>query len=171
MLALTVVYTCLFFYIRIQARQFENATSTSGTHSSLETGDPIQAIDSPPLTKKTVATTVESASQAQTNVESSTSQRMNRVSVALLLYPAVYVILVLPVAIARISEFLGERFSLRAVYVGGCLFSLQGFAQVVLYTTTRKGIIPWNRMFRKVNRSASTKTVPLEAYRSTSYDL
>ena len=173
MLALTILYTCLFFYIRIQVKEFRKATSTSENISSSEIGYPTQDNDSPHFTNNAIMVTMESATQAQMNVGNNARQNMNRISVALLLYPAVYMILVLPVAIARISEFAGKGFSLTAVYAGACLFSLQGFAQVVLYTTTRKGIIPYDRIFRKFKfkRSASTKPDSFNSYHSGSCDL
>jgi hypothetical protein len=157
MLALTVVYTCLFFYIRMQAKQFPKTISTSENHPTPELGDVSPTKDSPLSTTKTAASTIASATQAGANGGNTLRQRVNRVSLALLLYPAIYVILELPIAVARISEFAGKDFSLRAVYVGGCLFSLQGFAQVILYSTTRKGIISWDWVCRKCKCSTSTK--------------
>ena len=75
-----------------------------------------------------------------------TYQRLNKVSVTLLIYPILYMILTMPISIARIAAFAGQEWGLPFVYFGAALFECTGWINVLLYTSTRKGLVSWNRL-------------------------
>lgn len=149
MFALIVLYTGLFFYVRMRARGFRKYTSSSDHVGILETGGSGSAKDSQILVTRTVSVTSRPLNHCQKRNGDSVHGRMNTVSYTLLLYPTVFIILTMPVAVARLYEFVGRPVTLKSLYIGAAMFDLQGFANVILYTATRKGIIPWNRMFEK----------------------
>jgi hypothetical protein len=79
---------------------------------------------------------------------------MNKVSVTLIIYPVLYMIVTLPICISRIAEFAGKDMGLPFVYFGAALFECTGWMNVLLYTSTRKGIVSWNRLaFWKKNEN------------------
>jgi len=47
---------------------------------------------------------------------------------------------------SRIAEFAGHEWGLNFAYFGAALFECTGFVNVLLYTSTRKGIVSWNRL-------------------------
>jgi hypothetical protein len=166
MFTLTAMYCFMFFYIRIQSRKLANA-STTGTSTSkyepphqlqswnvnVEAGDPAQgAISSQPFTTKSDIVTVEDsppqASQTKSNRPRG-DKRINQVSLRLLCYPIMYLICTIPLEVARLSQFAGKRWGLPSVYLGACVFMTSGFFNVLLYTTTRKGIVSWGGCFRQ----------------------
>jgi hypothetical protein len=131
MLALPVLYGSVVIYLQIQRRRFSKSMSTFESRTT----------------------------QKSTNTEASESggetnplQRIHGVSVKLLLYPAIYVALTLPLSILRLYQFSGQSFNLKTIYFGASLWQLQGFCNVILYTTTRKGIVSWDsvkQLFRR----------------------
>lgn len=83
-----------------------------------------------------------------------TYDRMNKVSVTLLIYPILFTIVTLPICISRIAEFAGQEWGLAFVYFGAALFECTGWINVLLYTSTRKGLVSWNRLkFWKMNEN------------------
>jgi hypothetical protein len=169
MFALTVLYTGLFAYIRVRVKEFRKFTSTSDSVGALETGGSVHSKGSQAVMTKTVsAATGSSTNYRQPRTGTNVHQRMNYISYTLLLYPTVYIILTLPIAIARLYEFVGRSFTLRSLYIGAAMFDLQGFVNVILYTTTRKGIVPWDRIFGKFENS-TPKTLQSTFVSNASY--
>ena len=89
---------------------------------------------------------------------------MNRASIILICYPMVYICLTMPMCIARICQFTGKSWSLPAVYAGTTIYVCSGAVNVLVYTTTRQGIIPWGRIFRRVKpaKTNETSTKPVQ---------
>src|SRR5208282_4898144 len=61
-------------------------------------------------------------------------------------------------------QFTGKSWSLPAVYAGTTIYVCSGAVNVLVYTTTRQGIIPWGRLSRKVKHAKTneTSTKPVE---------
>jgi hypothetical protein len=89
---------------------------------------------------------------------------MNRASIILISYPMVYICLTMPMCIARVCQFTGKTWSLPAVYAGTTIYVCSGAVNVLVYTTTRQGIIGWGRIFRKVKvaKTNGTSTKPVK---------
>jgi hypothetical protein len=51
-------------------------------------------------------------------------------------------------SIARLRQFAGLNPSLAFTYGAAAVFDCQGFVNVILYTSTRKGLIPWDTFVR-----------------------
>jgi len=135
MLALPVLYGSVVIYLQIQRRRFSKSTSTFESRSTQKSTN-------------TERTTRSNESGGETNP----LRRIDNVSVKLLLYPAVYVALTLPLSILRLYQFSGRSFNLKTIYFGASLWQLQGFVNVILYTTTRRGIVSWDwvkQLFRR----------------------
>jgi hypothetical protein len=187
MFGLTILYCILFFYIKTQLKNFraanssttENATSVSqhelrNWQANLETGIPTdptspQAI----MTKTTVTVTTEerpstmyNGRRARTEAERA-HRRMNQVALTLLCYPVSYICLTMPIAITRLSQFAGNNWGLRVIYVAACIYSCSGWCNVLLYTATRRGIISWGWLFKKRRRTDGNGTI--ETTPSTPY--
>jgi hypothetical protein len=171
MLSLTTIYCVLFVYLRIKAKNLRQLISTNATGSSYETSqtwraDPNTGRHSP----------LQSASQTKTKVTvedrlsrisvagERTCERMNRASIILICYPMVYICLTMPMCIARICEFTGKNWSLPAVYAGTVIYVCSGAVNVLVYTTTRQGIISWGQLFRKIKPAKTNQisTKPVE---------
>jgi hypothetical protein len=170
MLSLTTIYCILFVYVRIMARKLRKLISTNATGSSYEpwradpeTGTRL-SMRSASLTNTKTKVTVEDrpSHQSAAGVER-TYGRMNRASLILICYPVVYICLTMPMCIARICEFTGKSWSLPAVYAGTTIYVCEGAVNVLVYTTTRQGIVLWGHPFRKVKpaktNEISTKRV------------
>jgi hypothetical protein len=167
MFSLTILYCILFFYIRIQLKNFRKAASTSemqSTHelatwqANLEAGQPGQpTAPQQIITTKTVTVTTEERPQrrAQTDAERA-HRRMSHVALTLLCYPISYICLTMPLSITRLSQFAGKEPSLTAVYAGATIFCCSGFVNVLMYTATRKGIISWNWLWPRRRSSTAT---------------
>ena len=173
MFSLTIMYCFMFCYIRIQARKLAKASTASASEhnishelqsweANIESGDPAQHTSSSQIvTMKSATVTTDDRTTRPTQTRPTrprADKRMKQVSLILLCYPIMYIICTLPLEISRLSQFAGKNFSLTAVYFGVCLFMTSGFLNVVLYTTTRKGIISWPRLLRKRGYGASRST-------------
>jgi hypothetical protein len=178
MLSLTTIYCILFVYIRIKARDLRQLTSThaASTHAAgtsyemspswkgdAENGDH-SSLQSTSQTKAQTKVTVEDRPSHQSAAGERTYGRMNRASIILISYPMVYICLTMPMCIARVCEFTGKDWSLPAVYAGTTIYVCSGAVNVLVYTTTRRGIILWGRLFRKVKpaKTNETSTKPVE---------
>ena len=145
MLFLIVLYSILFFYIRVQSQKLAQATSSStGTireylsyHNNLEAGKPTDRIQ-----------------MGSHQVH----KKMKQISLTLLFYPVIYLLLLLPLSIARLRQFIGKNPSLHFTYTTVAIFNCQGFINVLLYTTTRKGLVSWGALFRKFSRGNSEES-------------
>src|SRR5271168_3913637 len=120
MFALTTLYCILFFYIRIQLKNFRKANSTSELQSTqelqsaswqanLEAGTPEQpAAPKQIITTQTVTVTTEERPiyrQTMKTEADRVHRRMNHVALTLLCYPITYICLTMPLSIARLSAF------------------------------------------------------------------
>jgi hypothetical protein len=176
MFALAILYCILFFYIRIQLKNFRKATSTSEIHSwhetsnwqaNLEAGPPEQP--APPkqiITTQTVTVTTEERPFQRSTMKAEPDrahQQMNQVALTLLFYPIMYICLTMPLVITRVSEFAGNKWGLTSIYIGASIYCCSGVFNVLLYTATRKGIISWDRLFRR-RRSTSSEVAPPPPY-------
>jgi G protein-coupled glucose receptor regulating Gpa2 C-term len=151
MLALIILNSTLFLYIRIHSGKLRKASSTSeqtlrevpSYENNLKVGKATERRPSQPV---------------QSSASHQAQQRMKNVSLTLLCYPIVYLILLLPLSIARLKEFSGKNPSLNATYFAAAVFDCQGFINVLLYTSTRKGIVSWDSLFRKIKRRTPNVT-------------
>ena len=152
MLALPVLYGSVVIYLQTQRRRFSKSMSTfesRTTQKSTNTeASEFSQVKGPLTTTVSERTTRSNESGGETNPLG----RIHSVSVKLLLYPAIYVALTLPLSILRLYQFSGRSFDLKTIYFGAAWWQLQGFFNVILYTTTRKGIISWDwvkQLFRR----------------------
>jgi hypothetical protein len=176
MFSLTIMYCVLFCFIRIRSRKLVNVSTTATSEHeatrelqtwqvSTETGEDVQYTTSSNFFKMKSTTVAMEDGPTQSNRTRSSrfpaDRRMNRVSRTLLCYPIIYIILTMPIAVSRLCEFAGKNWSLISVYIGGCLFMSSGFFNVLLYTTTRKGIISWRWFLRKPKHGRAPTNVSL----------
>ena len=152
--ALTTIYCILFVYIRVVAWRVTNLSSTngserrihphlpwttnleSGTETSRPNGMMDMTTDRPRLTQPP-------------KIANHAHDHLHKVSKVLLCYPLVYICLTLPTAIIRLGQFAGQPWGLTAAFVAADINLLSGFCNVLLYTTTRKGMVPWNKIFSR----------------------
>jgi hypothetical protein len=189
MFALTILYCILFFYIKIQLKNFR-AANTSTEHgttvtshelrnwqANLETGIPTDPTSPGAIMTKTTVTVVTEdrpatmynhARRARTEADRA-HRRMNQVALTLLCYPISYICLTMPIAITRLSQFAGNNWGLTAIYVAACVYSSSGLCNVLLYTATRRGIISWGWLFKKGRRSGAGGTADTAPH-STGYN-
>jgi hypothetical protein len=138
MLALPVLYGSVVIYLQTQKRRFSKSMSTFESRTTQKSTN----------TDVSERTTRSNESGGETNPLG----RIHSVSVKLLLYPAIYVALTLPLSILRLYQFSGRSFDLKTIYFGAAWWQLQGFFNVILYTTTRRGIVSWDwvkQLFRR----------------------
>jgi hypothetical protein len=168
MISLTTIYCILFVYVRVKARNLRQLISTNASGCSYEMNQTWEA-DS----ETGICSSMQSTGQAKTNTkvtmedrpthQSATGERscgrMNRASVILICYPMVYICLTMPMCISRICSFVGKSWSLPAVYAGTTIYVCSGVVNVLVYTITRKGIIPWGRLFRSKVKPAKTNKI------------
>jgi hypothetical protein len=166
MVTLTIFYGILFFFIRAQTKGLRTPTTTDqqATHDlgttangtqwevSLGTSDDIESCPAHPSGPVIITKSVSISTEANPRTHrpqitaQRTYRRINKVSVTLLIYPLLYLILTMPICIARIAAFAGQDLGLPFTYSGAALFESTGFVNVLLYTSTRKGLVSWNRL-------------------------
>ena len=173
MAALTFLYCLVFFYIRSQLRKFSAETNSStDRHSSfqelerwhvdLEVGTPItETAPRQIMTTRMVSVTTEDRGTALAtdpteavpislrNTPTNQShllarRRMLQVARSLLWYPLVYLCVTAPLTIARLAQFADDDWAHTCIFVGAAFYASAGWCNVILYTTTRKGIIHWS---------------------------
>jgi len=168
MTTLTILYIILFFFLRAQTKRLLQTNTTTdriaddsfasqpqhrwevqlGTsNGDLQAPSPASP-SGPVIVTKSVAIYTEASQppNCPNAAARQTCQRINKVSVTLLIYPVIYIILTMPLSISRIAEFAGQKWGLKVVYFGAALFDCTGFINVLLYTTTRKGLVSWDRL-------------------------
>ena len=160
MITLTVLYSILFCFIRSQTKNLLKMSPTTDDNSADEMRnweinrenvhvnqvvDPSQII----TTRSVTVITEDRVTLANRTLGERSNRQLNRVSVTLLIYPIIYIVLTFPLCLFRIAEFLGQNWGLPYVYFGACLFNLMGLVNVLLYTSTRRGIIPWKAFFHR----------------------
>jgi len=166
MAALTILYSILFFFLRAQTKRLLEAHTTTeqtvddsvvpqpqhqwevqlaSCDHDLKAPSPARPSGPVIVTKSVTIYTEASRPPNGSNAATRrTYQRINKVSVTLLIYPVIYMVLTMPLSISRIAEFAGREWGLKFVYFGAALFDCTGFINVLLYTTTRKGLVSWD---------------------------
>ena len=157
MVALTVLYTILFFYLRKMVKN-ANATSSAGRGSTnelrqwptnLEAGS--SPWDKPLPALPIVAIDLNSPTTIPTHrtEEDRTQKQIKQVALKLLCYPILFTCLAMPLAATRLAQFVGDDWSISTMYIGACFYCSSGLCNVLLYTATRRGIISWDWIYRK----------------------
>jgi len=152
MLVLIVLYCSLFCYIRIQSKKLRDAESSSHQSAGEQTGYEMESgLVYKSVTKPLPATPGHHLQirriQSRSNAP---DRRLKKVSLTLLCYPLLYIVFLMPLSIARLRQFAGLNPSLAFTYAAAAVFDCQGVVNVILYTSTRKGLIPWDTFVRKV---------------------
>jgi hypothetical protein len=166
MFSLTTMYCILFIYVRLKVRNLRKLVSTHNTGTAeanqIWKADPESGTPSAPKcvsqTKTNTKITLEERQLRQSSAGERACERMNRASLILISYPVVYICLTMPMCIARICQFAGKSWSLPAVYAGTTIYVCSGVVNVLVYTVTRQGIIPWGRLFRQRKPAKTNKT-------------
>jgi len=70
------------------------------------------------------------------------SRRLTAIATQMLFYPAVYIVTVTPIAIARWSSFSGHRVPFAGTCFASILFASSGFLHVLLFGLTRPRLLP-----------------------------
>jgi G protein-coupled glucose receptor regulating Gpa2 C-term len=153
MLFLIVLYSILFFYIRVQSKKLLQVTSSS-TRSIREFPSYEENLEAGKCIRKIIP---QPSHRIQTGSHQA-QRKMKQISLTLFFYPTVYLVLLLPLSIARLRQFIGKDPSLNFTYTTVAIFNCQGFINVLLYTTTRKGLVSWDALFRKFNRGNSEES-------------
>jgi hypothetical protein len=152
MLALPVLYGSVVIYLQTQRRRFSKSTSTFESRTTQKSTNTETSGFSQVKGSLTTTVSERTTRSNESGGETNPLRRIDNVSVKLLLYPTVYVALTLPLSILRLYQFSGRTFNLKTIYFGASLWQLQGFFNVILYTTTRKGIVSWDwvkQLFRR----------------------
>jgi hypothetical protein len=71
-------------------------------------------------------------------------KRMLQVARSLLYYPLIYLFVTTTLTIGRLATFTNAPWAQTCIFVGATLYACGGWANALLYTTTRKGIIGWS---------------------------
>lgn len=71
-------------------------------------------------------------------------KRMLQVARSLLWYPMIYLFVTVTLTIGRLGTFANAPWATTCIFVGATLYACGGWANALLYTTTRKGIITWS---------------------------
>jgi hypothetical protein len=184
MFALTILYSILFLYIRLQLKNFRAVRSStsdaqqsnhelSNWQANLEAG-----VASPSLTPKQIITTQtvsitteERHTPRRSHPKSSdadrTHRKMNHAALTLLCYPVMYIALTITLCITRLAQFGNKDWGLGPVYAGAAIFECTGFVNVLLYTLTRRGIISWSWLKGRRNMSDAQRVEsPIRSLRS-----
>jgi hypothetical protein len=167
MFALSLLYTILFFYIRIQSNKFRAvASSTEQTTShqlqnwqaTVEVGSEVVHPSSHPVIIRTATVTTQDHLSTRRNGRSEADRvhrQMNQAAFRLLCYPILYICLTMPIATVALADLAG-RLWFKPIYLASCFYASSGWANVVLYTATRKGIISWDWLTKRKRGSGST---------------
>jgi hypothetical protein len=67
-----------------------------------------------------------------------------RLGTTILWYPLVYVVLTMPLSVARLESMISGNWGITVVFVGAALYAAEGLCTVLLYTSTREGVICWD---------------------------
>jgi hypothetical protein len=157
MLALPVLYTILFCFLRKQTRRLlkEHGSTQQSTQQSTQRtteNDPNLETHHAPTEPWELREVSRTGVSLDTRIHptplpaTAAVQRVNKVSATLLYYPVVYMVLTIPMSVTNIAAFAGKISNLPTLYFSVGMFCSLGFANVILYTSTRKGMIPWDRL-------------------------
>jgi len=89
-------------------------------------------------------------------------KRMLQVARSLLWYPFIYMCVTMPLTIGRLATFANDDWAVTAIFVGATCYACGGFCNVLLYTSTRKGIISWTSCFRRRRRASEDSVQEVE---------
>jgi hypothetical protein len=67
-----------------------------------------------------------------------------RLGTTILWYPLVYVVLTMPLSVVRLESMISGNWGITVVFVGAALYAAEGLCTVLLYTSTRQGVISWD---------------------------
>ena len=154
---LVVLYSTLFCYIRIQSKKLRDAESSSHQSTGEQGGYEMESgLVYKSVTKPLPATPAHHLQVRRVPSRSNAPDpQLKKVSLTLLCYPLVYIVFLMPLSIARLRQFAGLNPSLASTYAAAAVFDCQGFVNVILYTSTRKGLIPWDTFVRKFRHRTS----------------
>src|SRR5271170_7296404 len=155
MVAFTVLYCILFFYIGKKVKTFQTTTSTA--KPSINEQCPmtdLEAASSPsekPLPALPPILDLASPATVFTHrmEEDQTQGRMKEDALKLLLYPILFTCLAMPLVIARLAELAGDDWSFLAMDIGACFYCSLGWVNVIVYVAARKGFISGDWLLRK----------------------
>lgn len=178
MISLTFLYCFGFCYIRLQLRKFnrtisstEQTTTDQGVErwrADLETMVPTtRASPREILTTQMVSVTTEEhgtdhlASKVSNDMSHNlrptsmnqsqilSQKRMVQVASTLLWYPLIYLCCTIPLAVSRLATFPGDHWASVSIFPSVAIYASGGWCNVLLYTLTRKGIVPWSSLFER----------------------
>ena len=89
-------------------------------------------------------TTLASFMPRQVSERTRCRRRIWQLGVSLLCFPVIYTVLALPLSVARTLEMANHRPSNAYIWISASLYTCGGWCNVILYTATREGVIPWN---------------------------
>ncbi|KAF7444487.1 Git3 multi-domain protein [Pyrenophora tritici-repentis] len=75
------------------------------------------------------------------NIVANDTRKLTRANKFMVMYPAVYVILTLPIAVGRMVAMTGEPMSENFYIIAGCLLTSCGWIDALLYTLTRRVLV------------------------------
>jgi len=159
MFSLTTMYCILFVYVRLKVRNLRKLVSTHNTGTG--EGTQIWKVDPEHGTgsaSKCISQTKPTTKVTPSSAGERACERMNLASLILISYPVVYICLTMPMCIARICQFAGKSWSLPAVYAGTTIYVCSGAVNVLVYTVTRQGIVPWGRLVRQYKPTRTNET-------------
>jgi hypothetical protein len=158
MATLTILYSILFFFLRAQTKGLlkssvtdeqtaDDVKMTTNTERVVRLGTSDEDLEASPDPSGPVTEAQPNPRTPRPNASARrTYHQVNKVSVTLLIYPVVYMILNMPISMARIAEFAGHDWGITFLHFGAALFECTGWINVLLYTSTRKGLVSWNRL-------------------------
>jgi hypothetical protein len=93
-------------------------------------------------TNNAVPFSLRHSSSAQSHLQA--RKRMLQVARSLLWYPMIYLFVTVTLTIGRLGNITNAPWATTCIFVGATLYACGGWANALLYTTTRKGIIGWS---------------------------
>jgi hypothetical protein len=130
-----VIYTTIFFYLRMRVASTIKAENSTSQTSSTEASNNF----SRPMGMGVTTTTI--VSQQARDPFAVSRHRILRTARYMVVYPFAYVALTLPLAAGRVSAMTHKNPPLMFYCVAGALMSSCGVIDVALYIYTRKGLV------------------------------
>ena len=163
--ALTAIYCLLYLPLRSQLRKFARRSSEAETseytseegypgfrnltHESQTSTGQI-ASDIPMIT----VSTKEPRSKDRQSLSQRSNSRSNelnrerrcilRAATTLFCYLLVYIMLTMTLSITHLANFVYRDWGHTIIFAGASVYTCGGWCNVLLYTATRRGIVPWN---------------------------
>lgn len=95
-----------------------------------------------PISRPATSHTMTRASPDAHQNSGSSARMLDRTSLVMLLYPLINLTVIMPLSVYRVMALAGQPGSVQALAACGCIFSLGGLANVILYTFSRVGRQP-----------------------------